>query len=279
MTITNSGIINNTGSLTSTPANSNIINKSTATATGSLLSNSFIINVTQQRYLSSNQRGWRLLSNPIATKTFSAFANQSTINIGAGFVGAYNPADDTWSSTDGTAFMEFQKAYKVFITGPRGESPTYATGPSNVTLINKGTADFGVPAAITTVAGQYYLVGNPYTAPVSVAAIFAASTGLSTTVSYYNPTNASIDVKVKAGGYDSISVSGAPGSATDVVIPAMGAIFVKADSDGTINIPKAAIFTGTPAQNGTYNHKTAQPKVALTNVLKVQASDGNQTIN
>jgi len=272
--IVNEGkVLTNTGTLTN---NGNLILKSTATGTGSLLSTSSVLNVTQQRYLSSNQRGWRLLSNPIATKNFTALATASGITIGTGFTGAYNSVDNTWTSTDGTANMDTQKAYKVFITGLSGESPTYTTGPSNVTLVNKGTAANTAPSAITTVAGQYYLVANPYTAPVSMASILAASTELSATVSYYDPTVASTDVKVKAGGYNTRTISGVAGSATDVVIPPMGAIFVQASSTGTINVPKTAIYTGivtSPA--GNYNHKTAQTKIASTNALKLEvSSDG-----
>jgi trimeric autotransporter adhesin len=272
--IVNEGkVLTNTGSFTN--AAGNLILKSSATGTASLLSTSSIPNVTQQRYLSSNQRGWRLLSNPIATKTFNAVGTASGITLGTGFTGAYDPATNTWTSTDGTANMDTQKAYKVFITGLSGESPTYTTGPSNVTLVNKGTAANTAPTLITTVTNQYYLVGNPYTAPVSVASILAESTGLSNTVSYYDPTIASTDIKVKAGGYNSTTVSGAAGSATDVVIPPMGAIFVQATTDGSITIPKTVIFTGTPSQTGTYNHKTAQTKIASTNALKVEVSSGD----
>jgi hypothetical protein len=273
--IVNEGkVLTNTGSFTN--AAGNLILKSSATGTGSLLSTSSIPNVTQQRYLSSNQRGWRLLSNPLASTTFNALATASGITLGANYTGEYVPSTITWTSTDGTVNMATQQAYKVFITGLTGESPTYTTGPSNVTLVNKGTAANTAPATINTVAGEYYLVANPYTAPVSVASIIAASTGLSTTVSYYDPTNASTDVKVKFGGYNFPTVSGVAGSATDVVIPPMGAIFVQATSAGTITVPKTAIYTGivtSPA--GNYNHKTAQTKVASTNALKLEVSSGD----
>jgi hypothetical protein len=171
--------------------------------------------------------------------------------------------------------MDNDKAYKVFITGLAGESSGgYVTGPSNVTLSNKGTAANTAPAAITTVAGKYYLVANPYTAPVSVASLLAASTGLSNTVSYYNPTNQASDVKIKGGGYDTPTVSGLAGSDTDVVIPAMGAIFVQATTNGSISIPKTVIFTGTPAQTGIYTHKTAQTSATSSNALKLEVSSG-----
>ncbi|NDP26650.1 MAG: T9SS type A sorting domain-containing protein [Flavobacterium sp.] len=262
-TLTNTGTITNNGDL---------ILKSSALGTANLLSPTAVANVTQQRYLSSNQRGWRLLSNPLSTKTFNTLATASTFTLGTNYTGDYQSATNTWTSTDGTANMTTQQAYKVFITGLTGESPSYATGPSNVTIVNKGTAANTVPAAINTTLGEYYLVANPYTAPVSVSSIIGASTGLSNSVSYYNPTIGSTDVRLKFGGYDFPTVSGAAGSATDVVIPPMGAIFVQATSAGTINVPKTAIFTGTPLQAGTYNHKTAQTKVAVANELKVEVS-------
>ncbi len=270
--LTNSGIIDNLGTITN---NGDIVLKSSATGTGSLLSTSSLNNVTQQRYLTSNQRGWRLISNPLSSTTFDVLASTSNITLGANFTGEYLSTSDTWTSTDGSAAMDNDKAYKVFITGLAGESSGgYVTGPSNVTLINKGTAANTAPAAITTVAGKYYLVANPYTAPVSVANLLAASTGLSNTVSYYNPTNQASDVKIKGGGYDTPTVTGLAGSDTDVVIPAMGAIFVQATTNGSISIPKTAIFTGTPAQTGIYTHKTAQTSSTSTNALKLEVSSG-----
>ncbi|QBN17838.1 T9SS type A sorting domain-containing protein [Flavobacterium nackdongense] len=264
--LTNSGVITNSGILTL---------KSTSSGSASLVSSSSVANVQLQRYLSSNQRGWRLLSNPLDSKTFSTLATDSGITLGTNYTGEYVSGTNTWTSTDGSASMDTQKAYKVFITGLSGEAPAYATGPSNVTLVNKGTAANVAPASIATTAGQFYLLANPYTAPVSVSSIIAASTGLSNTVSYYNPNNAATDVKVKAGGYDTPTVSGAAGSATDVVIPAMGAIFVQATADGSINVPTSAIFTGTPLQTGTYNHKVAQKNGAATPSLKLEInSDG-----
>ncbi len=267
-----SGVFTNNGTITNS---GDLILKSSASGTASLLSDTSVANVTQQRYLSSSQRGWRLLSNPLSTNTFNTLATASNITIGTNFIGQYQSPTNDWTSTDGTANMSTQQAYKVFITGLTGEAPAYATGPSNVTVINKGTAANTVPAAINTTLGEYYLVANPYTAPVSVSSIIGASSGLSNTVSYYNPTIGSTDAKLKFGGYNTPIVSGAAGTVTDVVIPPMGAIFVQATSAGTINVPKTAIFTGTPAQSGTYTHKTAQTNVAPTNALKVEvSSDG-----
>lgn len=266
--LTVSGVVTNNGTITN---NGSLILKSNATGTASLVSSSSVANVQQQRYLSSNQRGWRLLSNPLSSTTFTALATDSDITLGANFTGEYLSDTNTWTSTDGTVAMDNQKAYKVFVTGLAGEAPDYLTGPSNVTVLIKGTAANTVPTSIITVANQYYLIANPYTAPVSVSSIIAASTGLSNSVSYYDPTKSTTDVKVKAGGYDAITVSGAAGSATDIVLPPMGTIFVQASSAGTIAIPQSVIFTGTPLQAGTYNHKTAQTKV-ISNTLKVVVS-------
>ena len=266
--LTVSGVFTNNGNITNS---GELILKSSATGTASLLSPNAIANVTQQHYLSSTQRGWRMLSNPLSSTTFAALATSSNLTLGANFTGEYVPASNTWTSTDGTVAMDSQKAYKVFITGLAGEAPDYLTGPSNVTIKVTGTAANTAPAAINTTATQFYLIANPYTAPVSVASIIAASTGLSNSVSYYDPTKSSTDVKVKAGGYDAIAISGSAGSATDIVLPPMGSIFVQATADGTINIPASVIFTGTPAQSGSYNQKIAQAKVA-TNALKVLVS-------
>jgi hypothetical protein len=283
--ITNTGTINNSGILQKTGgaftnSSGNVINLSTATKTGYLLSTTSVANVTQQRYLTSNQRGWRLLSNPLSDITFGVLAANSTtpFTLGNNASGAYVSATDMWTNGVDTDIMASKKAYKVFIRGRN----TDVTGlvynvhpPANVTIAIKGTASNTAPAPITTVAGQYYLVANPYTAPVSVASILAASSNLSHTVSYYNPTKGSsgtgTDLEVKKGGYHQITtVYGAtPGSANDVVLPPMGAIFVQAIAAGTINVPTSAIYTG--SFSNLYAHKTNQNKETLsTNELSIQ---------
>lgn len=269
--------------VTNTIANSgDLILKSSATGTAALLSGSSAPNVTQQRYLTSNQRGWRLLSNPLSTTTFGTLATNSTtpITLGANASGAYDSATNTWSSGTDADNMESQKAYKVFLRGRSSEvtSTTYSVSPpSNVTLAIKGTATNTAPSTVNTTVGQFYLVANPYTAPVSLYSILGASSGLSNTVSYYDPTIGSAggtDLVIKKGGYSTPTISAAaPGDANDIVLPPMGAIFVQATSSGAINVPKTAIFTG-PILGGSYNHKTAQNK-ATTNALKVAVMSGS----
>jgi len=272
-TLNVSSAIANTGDL---------ILKSSATGTAILLSGSSASNVTQQRYLASNQRGWRLLSNPLSTTTFGTLATNSNtpITLGANASGAYDSATNTWTSSTDTDNMVSQQAYKVFLRGRSSEvtSTSYSVStPSNVTLAIKGTATNTAPATVTTTAGQFYLVANPYTAPVSLHSILGASSGLSNTVSYYNPTIGSAggtDLVIKKGGYSTPTISAAaPGDANDIVLPPMGAIFVQASSTGAINVPKTAIFTG-PILGGSYDHKTAQNK-ATTNALKVAVMSGS----
>jgi Secretion system C-terminal sorting domain/PQQ-like domain len=269
----------NTLNVSNTIANSgDLILSSSAVGTANLLSDSSASNVTQQRYLASNQRGWRLLSNPLGTTTFGTLATNSTtpITLGNNASGAYNSATNTWTSTTDADNMVSQQGYKVFLRGRTSEvtTTTYsATPPSNVTLAIKGTATNTVPTAISTNASQYYLVANPYTAPVSLYSILGASTGLSNTVSYYNPTvgssGSNADLILKYGGYATTVISAATqGDANDVILPPMGAIFVQASSSGTINIPKTAIFTG-PILGGNYNHKTAIAKATANNQLKL----------
>lgn len=276
-------VLNNSGTITNT---GDLILKSSATGTASLRSDNTVNNVTQQRYLSSNQRGWRLLSNPLSDTTFGTLATNSTtpLTLGAGASGAYDSATNTWSSGTDADTMASQQAYKIFVRGRTSEvtGTSYSVSPpSNVTVAIKGAASNTAPATVVTTAGQYYLVANPYTAPISVYSILGASTGLSTTVSYYNPTIASsgsnADLILKYGGYANPTITAlAQGDANDVVLPPMGAIFVQATSDGTINVPKTVIYTGTvTAPAGNYNHKTAQTQVASANALKVEvSSDG-----
>jgi autotransporter-associated beta strand protein len=275
-TTTNAGIINNEGTITNTGT---LKNTSNVSGTGYLLSAASTANVTQERYLTSNQRGWRLLSNPLSTTTFGDLALGSTtpFTLGANASGAYDSAENTWSSGVDANDIAFQKAYKVFIRGRSSEvnGLVYSVHPpSNVTVSITGTATNAAPAEISTVAGRYYLVANPYTAPVSVASILTASSLLSGTVSYYNPTQGSsgigIDLENKKGGYDAVTVGDA-GSANDVILPPMGAIFVQASSAGNIKIPTSVIFTGT-VLGGNYNHKTASPQNVSPIALTVNVS-------
>lgn len=282
-TITNSGLINNTGTITNTSGT--LKNTSTALGTGYLLSTgtgSSIANVTQERYLTSNQRGWRLLSNPLGTITFDILASGSTtpFTLGANASGVYNSVANDWTNYTNADNMVSQQAYKVFIRGRSLEVTALAYSvhpPSNVTVSITGTATNEVPATISAALGKYYLVSNPYTAPVSVASILAENLFLSGSVSYYNPTKGSsgsvADLEVKKGGYDVItSASGATaGSTTDIVLPPMGAIFVQASSAGTINIPTSVIFTGA-VLGGNYNHKTASPQNVAPIALTVKVS-------
>ena len=279
LTVNEGVVLTNTGTITNSGS---IVLKSSVTGTASLLSDSSVDNVTQERYLTSNQRGWRLLSNPLSVTTFGTLASNSLIDLGPNASGEYNSATNTWSSGVDSDNMVMQQAYKVFIRGLSSE----VTGinysvipPNNVTIKTIGTASNTVPSSITTIQGQFYLIANPYTAPVSVSSIIAASTGLSSTVSYYDPTKASngaSELLVKKGGYNADPVSGTSGSASDVVIPPMGSIFVQAASAGSINIPKTAIYTGTIAgEAGNYNHKTTNTKNISSAALTINVnSDG-----
>jgi Secretion system C-terminal sorting domain/PQQ-like domain len=271
--------------VTSAIANSgHLILKSSIAGTANLLSGSSAANVTQERYLASNQRGWRMLSNPLSTTTFGTLATKSTtpITLGNNASGFYNSVTNTWTNTTDADNMVSQQAYKVFVRGITTEVTglTYSLHPpSNATLSIKGTATNTAPATLNTTAGQFYLVANPYTAPVSLFSILGSSSNLSTTVSYYDPTVGSAggtDLEIKKGGYTFSTITAlAQGDANDVVLPPMGAIFVQASSAGTINIPKTAIFTSTPLQAGTYNHKIAKTKDTPANALKLVVSSGS----
>ncbi|SNR41301.1 Por secretion system C-terminal sorting domain-containing protein [Lutibacter agarilyticus] len=273
ITVNEGVVLTNTGTITN---NGSIVLKSTAAGTAYLLSDSSVANVTQERYLTSNQRGWRILSNPLSTTTFGALASNSLIDLGPSASGAYNSANNTWSSGVDTDNMVTQQGYKVFVRGLASEVSglNYSvTPPSNVTIKTVGTATNTVPSSITTTAGKYYLVANPYTAPVSVSSILTASSGLSSAVSYYDPSKASngaSELIVKKGGYNANPVSGTSGSASDVVIPPMGTIFVQATTAGSINIPKTAIYTGTiSGAAGNYNHKTTNTKNSTSTALTI----------
>lgn len=278
LTVAEGKFLTNTGSIIN---NGDLILKSGTNGTASLISNSSVANVTQQRYLTSNQRGWRLLSNPLSNTTFSTLATASSITLGPNFTGEYLTGSNggSWTSTDGIVPMEYNKAYKVFITGRSGESPAYINGISNVTIVNKGTAFNITPGQVITSAGQYYLLANPYTAPISLSYILGSSSvGLSNSVAYYDPRLQTTNTKVKGGGYTTLTPSGNKGSTTDVLIPAMGAIFVYANSPGYFDIPKESIFTGTPNGNsGIYTQKIVQSigSTSLSGSIKIEVTSNS----
>jgi hypothetical protein len=216
-------------------------------------------NVTVQRYLNNVQRGWRMLGSPLtSTPSLSSVATASglsNLSYGASNSSAITydsnnnswtnlaNSSDTWAATTGLGLF-------IRGAGSEGVGGNYTANPTSVTLSLTGTVNTSAPAQVNITAGKWYLVANPYPAPISVASILQASTGLKSTIAIYSPTKAATDPKVKAGGYDTYAISTTTaGAAGDVVIPVMGTFFVQADvsANATLNIPTSAVFTGTNA--------------------------------
>ncbi len=222
-------------------------------------------NVTVQRFLSQQQRGWRLVANPLQSDiTYAAFAGNCSTPIDITYSNpsakTYNPDSNTWTGiTDENSVWTASQGIALFIRGISGEGinadfPSYnftgtsiANGhqPSMVTLSVTGSVNSTAPAPVTTSNQYFYLIANPYAAPVSAAAILAASSGLSSVIATYNPQLGATSSIVTGGGYETHTPSGSMGGIDDVIIPAMGAFFVQDNGGGVVNIPLSAIINNT----------------------------------
>jgi hypothetical protein len=253
-------------------------------STGSLQSTSGlpINNITVQKALSSKQRGWRLIGNPLTSGvTYANLATGSNIDITYGTsssTGAsaetYSPGvsgADSWPGVNSSASSwSGLSGIALFIRGKSGEGigadfPQYnftassiANGnlPSYVTLAVSGTLNTAT-ANIATIPGSggspvYNLIPNPFAAPVSLYSILkdVSNTGFSGTVSYYDPTNGAANIITKGGAYSLYAPnlsSGAAGDGFDYIIPPMGAFIVQSTGGTSLKIPASAIYTGTPS--------------------------------
>jgi len=245
---------------------------SNANSTGAVLFNGGSINgsVTVQRYLSQNQRGWRLLGNPLALGvTYANLASGSATPIDMTYgstssAGAsaetYDPLTNSWLGvTSASTLWNSESGIALFIRGHQGQGfgsdyPTYGNEggvPGNVTLAVAGPLNTS-NTFITTTPSQFNLIANPFAAPISLSSVLAVNPGYSGTIAVYDPTLGSSSVIVKAGGYTSYTPTGVAGSASDIVIPSMGAFFVQSTTGTLLSIPTSAIFTGTPSAVATY---------------------------
>ena len=222
-----------------------------------------------QHYLTSNQRGWRVVGNPFTTDVLlTSLATSSNIDITYGGVPnsyggtsaassqTYSATSDSWTAISSGNSWTNQTPIALFIRGVKGEGITGAgTGwvsgtnyvgsvgntPNNVTLSAQGTLK-ATNATIAITANKPNIVTNPFGAPISLTAVMAANTGLSAPIGYYSPVKGSTDVKVKAGGYETAT----PIGGSDIVIPPMGSFVVTSTGSTSLTIPTTAISLVTP---------------------------------
>lgn len=219
-------------------------------------------NVTVQRYVSQHQRGWRLIGHPLqSTVSYHDLANNSTTPIDITYTNPsaeiYDSNTNSWSGiTDANAVWPLSQTIALFIRGISGEginadfpnynvtasSITNGNKPSTVTLSVTGTLNTSAPSAITTSNNYFYLVSNPYAAPISASSVLSASSGLSNVIATYNPMLGAASAIVKAGGYEYHTPFGSAGGSNDFIIPVMGAFFVQDNGGGVINVPHSVMI-------------------------------------
>ncbi len=250
-------------------------------------------NVTVQRYVSQQQRGWRLLGQPLLSAvSYYDLANNSTTPIDITYANpsakTYDPNSNSWSGiTDASTIWPLSNGIALFIRGISGEGinsdfPNYnvtassinnANKPSTVTLSVTGTLNTASPSAITTSNNNFYLVANPYAAPISASSVLSASSGLSAVIATYNPAVGALSNIVNAGGYEYHTPSGIAGGNNDLIIPVMGAFFVQDNGGGVINIPQSVMI------NSNSNTATATPFIENNEaVLKLNIIGENNVV-
>ncbi|MEI6587119.1 MAG: T9SS type A sorting domain-containing protein [Sediminibacterium sp.] len=221
-----------------------------------------------QHYLTSTQRGWRVVGNPFTTNvSLASLATASNIDITYTGVqnsygatsGAssqtYSASNNTWTAISSGGNWTAQTPIALFIRGTKGEGITgsgagwvsgtnYVGGggtPSTVTLSAQGILNVAA-ANIIIAANKPNIVTNPFGAPISLTTVMAANSGLSAPIGYYSPVKGSTDVKVKSGGYETATPSGG----SDIVIPPMGSFVVTSTGSTSLSIPTTAISLVTP---------------------------------
>ncbi len=172
-----SGTVTNNGSLVIAPNVYILGDYSTITGTTTL----------QQSIVA--QRGWRIFANPFSTaQTLSTVASTNGITIhttassNAANIGDDRIFDNTTSNAwaDGGASIASNKAYGLFIRGLASEVTglVYTGGPSPFTYSVSGTLNGNTVSYNSLNTSNFFVVGNPYAAPVNSQALTGGVSGL-----------------------------------------------------------------------------------------------------
>ena len=227
--------------------------------------NATITGLNIQHYLSSNQRGWRLIGSPFKTDVPLDFlSNASNIDItydgttnaygGASTASAntYVPATESWSPINVGGAWAQNSAIALFIRGTKGEGipgtgPGWVSGsdyiggtnyPSFVTLSGRGTLNVS-DATFAVIPSRNNIISNPFAAPISLNAVLADNAvGFSNVIGYYSAVKGASDVRKNAGGYENELPS-----ANDIFIPPMGSFVINSITGTSFKVRASAINT------------------------------------
>ena len=278
-------VVNTTGTFTASSGMQTITSLLTPTA-GTLIAGGFITlqsnnggtaygtsgaatitGLNIQHYLTTNQRGWRLVGSPFTTDvTLASLATASNIDItyggDNGYNGTsapssetYNPSLNSWTGLTSGSVWAANSSMALFIRGTTrqgiGTDLSYAAEsgtPSFVTLQAKGTLN-AVAKNYTLTPNAINIIANPFAAPISLYAVMNANTsGYASLVTYYNPTlsNGGI-LTTKAGGY---FTPAQPTANADIIIPPMGSFVITSNGGSSFTIPTSAIASSTAPTTG-----------------------------
>jgi hypothetical protein len=230
--------------------------------------------VNVQRYTQA-QRGYRTLAHPYQdaqpltqlTDNFQitglSINNSGTYGVATGNPSAFtydptavspvNPLTRLYSAT--ALYWARGKGLYVFIrgNGNEGSGSAYPTGISPVTIdvkngnVNQGTVDVNVD--YLEGADNYNLIGNPYPCPIDLKKVMMSDGFLFIskypTVYMYNPILASTSQQTIAGGWNTITTGLPALIQPSIIVPPMGAFYVKADANRTIRFQELAKTTTT----------------------------------
>lgn len=253
-----------------TPYQINLLSTASGSASVAAITgtNATIHGIVKVNKYIGNQRGWYVLGNPLKSTSKTFFNNLATnsvtpfdIDFAKPTIKTFNSSESWTPATLGTEFWAGNTSIALFIKGIAGEgvNAVYNADPSNVTVSVKDSLNTAAPPVQNLDANKWYLIANPYAAPISLSTVLTSSTLTGAEIAWYDAKLNSTDVKVKAGGFKTGTASGTQGSATDVVIPSMEAFFIRLNSAGSLSIPKAAIYIGATNNGNTNGSKPADP--------------------
>ncbi len=185
-TITTSGQLTVSGTLTNNAGNSGIIIESTAAGTGSLIQNTINVPMTIQRFVS----GFDYTSGTLSNKKYHCVsvplvpANNSVSGLFMGsYLYDYNPATNAfvaWNYPTGTP-MDETEGFMIFYPNALGKTYEFA-GEANSGTFTCNTSPAG--------SGYYYLVPNPYPSAIDWnAASGWTKTNIDASISIWNSTS------------------------------------------------------------------------------------------
>ena len=205
----------------------------TALIDGSSGTHAVIGTVTMERYISS-AFGYKYVSTPFTSNSVSDFS--PPVDLGATFPSFYKYDEN--NSRDSSGVAAYQSGWVKYLSGTVSPMAGYAAnlgaGSGATTLSLNGTVNNG-PMAVTLYNHNrkytqgFNLVGNPYPSPIDWDVIVAASSGIGSSVAFFNTSG----TDQYTGSYS--YYSGGVGGATNN-IAAMQGFFVLPDSpSGVLN--------------------------------------------